>query len=299
MPNLAELHRHLDGSLRPATLRELAALHQVALPNDIRFTAGMGLSEALARFEVTVACLQMPDAVARIAGEMCEDAALESTSYLEIRFAPQLHQGAAMEVIVDAALEGAAGRAQFILCALYGETPELVEKLVTLAAERDGVVGIDLAGGPAPFHSFGMADYAPAFTRAKGLGLGRTVHAGEGRPAQEIAFAIKELHAQRIGHACSVLDSNEVCDLMLERNVTIEACPSSNVHTGIYQRVADHPLPQWLDRGLQVCVCTDNTLLSDVDLPTELARVAAIDGMTADKMDAVIRFGHDAAFGTR
>ena len=86
---------------------------------------------------------------------------------------------------------------------------------------------------------------------------------------------------------------------MLERNVTIEACPSSNVHTGIYQRVADHPLPQWLDRGLQVCVCTDNTLLSDVDLPTELARVAAIDGMTADKMDAVIRFGHDAAFGTR
>jgi adenosine deaminase len=228
---------------------------------------------------------------------MCEDAVAEGISLLEIRFAPQLHQGAPMEEILDAALEGIGSRAKLILCALYGDSPQLVNQLVSLAASRNGVVGIDLAGGPAPFHRWSMADYAPAFTRARELGLGRTVHAGEGRDAAEIAFAIEQLHAQRIGHACSVLDDNSVVELMIKRGITIEACPTSNVHTSIFGSVADHPIAQWLDCGLRVCVCTDNTLLSDVTLPAELAKVAAIDGMTPEKMAAIIQFGHEATFG--
>jgi adenosine deaminase len=287
----------LDGSLRPATLVELARETGVALPNDIRFKAGMGLQEALARFEVTVACLQTPDAVRRVAREMCEDAQAEGISTLEIRFAPQLHRGAAIEAVVDAALEGVRDRAGLILCALYGEPPALVERLVEVAAARAGVVGLDLAGGPIPSHRWSMSDYAPAFRRARDHGLGRTVHAGEGRPAQEIVAAIEQLHAMRIGHACTVMDDPQVVDLLLEREITIEACPTSNVHTGIYKSVLQHPLPLWLDRGLKVTVCTDNTLLSDVDLPTEIERALAIEGMSAAKMNAVTAHGHAAAFG--
>ena len=295
--SFAELHRHLDGSLRPATLAEFAAKDDVAVPDNLPFHAGMGLAEALAKFAFTLARLETPDRVARVADEMCEDAAAEGISTLEIRFGPQLHAGASMDVILDAMLEGVAGRAGVILCGLYGETPEQMDALVDLALSRTGVVGVDLAGGPAPFHTHGMLDYAPVFQRASGGGLGVTVHAGEGRPPAEIRVAIEHLGAHRIGHGTTLLQDERVLDLVLERGVTIEACVTSNWHVGAIPRVQDHPIAQWLRRDVKVCVCTDNTLLSEVDAPTEHARVAAIPGMDAALLERAIGAGHAAAFG--
>lgn len=293
---LSDLHRHLDGSLRRDTLHELAEAHGVALPDDIRFHAGMGLTAALARFATTLAVLQEPDAVKRVAAEMCDDAAREGVTTLEIRFAPQLHHGAPLADIVDAAVEGAAKRAGILLCGLYGDPPALVEELAEIGATRPGVVGLDLAGGPSPDHAWSLADYQGAFTRARDAGLGRTVHAGEGRPPAEIRVAIEALHAQRIGHGCTLLDDPDVTALVVSRQICVEACPTSNVHTGIFTAVSEHPLVRWLERGVRACVCTDNTLLSDVDAPTELARVAAIPGMTETHLQRVIENGHAARF---
>ncbi|MBR58535.1 MAG: adenosine deaminase [Myxococcales bacterium] len=295
----SDLHRHLDGSLRLSTLRDLADDAGVALPQDeseIHFFAGMGLDQALARFGITLSVLQTPDAVRRVAAEICEDAASEGVSTLEIRFAPQLHQGAAPEEIVDAALDGVGGRAGVILCGLYGEPPTVLERLVTIGHAREGVCGIDLAGGPGPGHSFGMEDYKQAYRLARDSGLGRTVHAGEGRPPAEIRFAIEHLHAQRIGHGTSLLDDPAVLDLVLERGVLIEACPTSNVHTGIIGAVTEHPLATWLRLGVLVTVCTDNTLLSQVDAPTEYGRVSAIEGITERELEVLVANGRSAAF---
>src|SRR5262245_3944767 len=165
LPPLADLHRHLDGSIRRDTLAELAAGLGLIVPGDLAFSAGIGLDAALSRFAFTLSTLQTPQGVRRVAHEMCEDAAQENVTVLEIRFAPQLHRGAPIEAIVDAALEGIDGRAGLILCALYGEPPASVSKLVTVAADRPGVVGIDLAGGPAPAHAWRMEDYAVPFAR--------------------------------------------------------------------------------------------------------------------------------------
>ena len=159
--------------------------------------------------------------------------------------------------------------------------------------------GLDLAGGPTPVHAYALEDYAEPFRRARDLGLGRTVHAGEGRPPQEIRTAIEVLGAERIGHGTTLLDDPEVLDLVLRSEVTIEACPTSNWHTGVVDRIADHPLPRWLDRGVRACVCTDNTLLSAVDLPTELDRALQIPGMDEDKLARAIAFGHRGAFRAR
>jgi adenosine deaminase len=202
---LADLHRHLDGSLRPATVADLAAERGLSVPADLAFSPGMGLDAALARFAFTLSLFDTAAAVARVAAEMCEDAAAEGVTTLEIRFAPQLHRGASPHTILDAALSGVAGRAGLVLCGLYGEPPDILRSLVEAAARRPGVVGIDLAGGPLPGHSHRLRDYAPVFRRAADLGLGRTVHAGEGRPPAEIREAIEILHAQRIGHP-SVLE---------------------------------------------------------------------------------------------
>lgn len=296
LPPLADLHRHLDGSLRPATLAELAARAGIAVPPDLAFSPGMGLAAALSRFQLTLSLLQTPEAVARVAAEMCEDAAAEGVTTLEIRFAPQLHRGARVEAIVDAALAGIAGRAGLLLCGLYGEPASVLTGLADLGATREGVVGIDLAGGPSPAHSIRLADYAPAFRRAADRGLGRTVHAAEGRPAEEIRVAVEALLAQRIGHGTTLLDDPAIVDLVVERGVLIEACPTSNVHTGVIARVEDHPLPRWLAAGVRACVCADNTLLSRTDAREELRRAAGIPGMDAGKIEAVIAHGHAGAF---
>lgn len=266
------------------------------MPTDLTFSPGMGLAAALARFELTLSLLKTPDRVRRVASEICEDAIADGVDVLEIRFAPQLHVGAPIEAIVDAAVEGANGRAGIVLCGLYGEHPSIMAKLVDVARTRRGVVGIDLAGGPQTNDSFGMSDYAPAFRHAADLGIGRTVHAGEGRPPGEIREAIESLRATRIGHGTTLMDDPSVVDLVLSRGVTIEACPTSNVQTGVIATLAAHPLPKWLALGVRACVCPDNTLFSDVTSSEEHRRARAIPGMTDALLDACILHGNAARF---
>ena len=204
-----------------------------------------------------------------------------------------------MERIVDAALEGLGGRAGLILCTLFGEPPEVIERLVAIASERRGVVAIDLAGAPRPEHGWGMADYAGAFVEARRLGIGRTVHAGEGRPAREIHQAVTALGAQRIGHGTTLAEDPETLDLVLERQVVIEACLTSNLHTGAISAIDQHPLPCWLESGVKATINTDNTLLSAVDAPGEYASAARLPGMTPEALAACAAVGHAAAFRRR
>jgi len=291
---LADLHRHLDGSLRPSTLAELAARAGKRVPEDLMFKPGMGLDAALSRFAFILQLIQHPAEVRRVAAEICEDAAAEGVTTLEIRFAPQLHRAAPIEAIVDAALEGVAGRAGILLCGLYGESPEQLDELVRIASSRRGVVGIDLAGGPDPAHVFALRDYAGAFRRAAESGLGRTVHAGEGRPPQEIAEAVIDLGAQRIGHGTTLNQDPRVLDLIIERGVIIEACLTSNVHTGAIPSQEAHPLPTWVAAGVRVCICTDNTLLSGTCLRRELDFAARL--LDEASFAQVVQSGHQAAF---
>lgn len=293
---LADLHRHLDGSLRRSTLEALAEPLGVGVPAALGFHPGMGLAEALGCFALTLSVLQQPDAVRRVAAEICEDAEAEGVTTLEIRFAPQLHRGAAPEEIVDAALDGVAGRAGLVLCGLYGEPPAVLVGLVDIARHRPGVVGIDLAGGPASGHAFHLADYATPFAAARAAGLGRTVHAGEGRPPAEVRLAIERLHATRIGHGTTILADPEVVALAVSRGVTLEANVTSNWHVGAIPRLEDHPLAAWLRRGLRACVCTDNTLFSAVDAPEEHRRVRALPGMDDALLAEAVSHGHTAAF---
>ena len=132
-PSYANLHCHLDGSMRWETFQTLANQLGVHIPshlNDILFYKDMGLQAALERFHMTLATLQNPIHVKRVAAEICEDAIADHVTTLEIRFAPQLHQGGSLDEIIDAALDGIAGRAGLILCGLYGENPKILQDLV-------------------------------------------------------------------------------------------------------------------------------------------------------------------------
>ena len=268
---MIELHCHLDGSIRESTLAEFLGFD----PSEIYFYKGMGLANALNSFQTTLGTIQTPDLVQKAVDSLCTDLTFSGVYDAEIRFAPQLHYGAPLEEIVDAAQAGLYGNKRLILCGLYGEHPRVLNRLVETARRREKVVGIDLAGAPRDDDRWSLLDYSEAFTKARDYGLGRTVHAGEGRSAKEIEVAINFLHAQRIGHGLSVLDDWKTMDLVLQKDVLIEACLTSNYHTGCIKEYSEHPMSKWMHEGIKFSICADNMLLSQTDLENEmhLARV--------------------------
>ena len=279
---MIDLHCHLDGSLRIETLAEMTGDERelIDIKKDISFYPNMGIRRALSCFKTTLSIMQTPDRVERITRELCEDVRKFGYSYTEIRFAPQLHEGGAIEEIVDAAISGLDEYSTLILCGLYGESPKVLLNLVEIARTRQQVVGIDLAGAPAEYHKYRLVDYEKPFTMAKKLGIGRTVHAAEGRSPKEIETAVKLLHAQRIGHGTTLLEDPRVLELVLERGITIEACLTSNWHTGAIEKISDHPIKKWFDKGVRVAICSDNILLSDTVLPIEYTKARNFCGLS-------------------
>lgn len=298
MKKRADLHRHLDGSLRRSTLNDLAAALKLDVPERIYFRPHMDLATALSYFDFSLKLLQDKESITRVAREICEDAKADGVELLEVRFGPHLHQqkGLSLEEVIDAALEGLAENAGLILCGLYGDDPKLIESFVKISKERGGVVALDLAGGPHRDQKFVLEDYAPAFELAAEVGMGRTVHAGEGRAADEIITAITKLHAQRIGHGVTLLESDEALGLVIDRGIVIEACPTSNLQCGVISSYEEHPIASWLDLGVKVCLNTDNTFFSQVSSSEEHQRALSIKGMDAEKLDKAIAFGLEAGF---
>lgn len=289
------LHDHLDGGLRPTTLLELADEAGVELPADepqalarelTRGAARRDLDLYLAGFTHVLAVLQDADAIERVAREAVEDLADDGVVYAELRFAPELNlrDGLARDDVLEAALAGmAAGPipAGLIVDGMRGSDPEVVLASAEAAARwaGRGVVGFDLAGGEA-WQPAGPHHRAIAVAREAGLGL--TLHAGEAFGPTMISEAVERFGATRIGHAVTLRDDlgpddqlGPIARRVRELGVVIEACPTSNVHTGAVDGIDRHPIERFRRLGLAVTVNTDNRLMSDVTMSSEIASVAA------------------------
>ncbi len=150
--------------------------------------------------------------------------------------------------------------------------------LVEIGRTRPGVVGIDPAGGPSPRTPSISPVTRPRSSAPPRAASGARCTPPRAAPPRRSASPSRPLFAQRIGHGTTLLDDPAIVELVVERGVTIEACPTSNVHTAAIASVDDHPLPRWLAAGVRACVCADNTLLSSTDAREELRRAAAIPG---------------------
>ena len=262
-----ELHLHIDGSLRRKTLNEW---RPQLTGRPFGFKKGMTLQACLECFGTTVAVLNNPSRLTRAVKEICADQRMAGIQKTELRFAPHIH-GFHQTAAITAAVAGLDSKTTLILCGLYGDNPDVLSSFVDAAKDQIKIVGIDLAGAPSAEHKWELKDYAEPYTFAKQVGIGRTVHAAEGRPPQEIVDAITLLHAQRIGHACTLEASERAVALVKERGVVIEACLTSNVHVGVFRAVEEHPIKNWIKNGIRVSICADNTLMSNCDTMTELA----------------------------
>lgn len=308
----AELHCHLDGSLRPETMLELAREYRVTLPADdadelreyMRVDDAHSLEDYLLRFDTTLSVMQTEESLERIAYELAVDVAAEGVRYIEMRYAPPLNtlQGLSLEQTIEAPLRGIrrAERelditARVIVCSLRQYDPSLSLTLARLAVGyKDlGVVGFDLAGG-----EFGnpASRHAAAFQYCKDHGLACTCHAGEGDGADSIRQAVHDCHAHRIGHATRLLEDAALVEEIHERGIALELCLTSNVQTRATERYETHPLKQFLARGMNVCLNTDNRLMSDTTLVDEYHHAATRCDCTFDELAGMALDGFRSSF---
>jgi adenosine deaminase len=311
----AELHVHLDGSLRPGTLLALAREEGVALPagdaealrHHMRVDDARDLDDYLRRFALTVTVLQTEAALERVAYEMVADAAADGVRYLEVRYCPALScaRGLSLDQTFAAQWRGLErGRREFgvtgglIACTLRHFDPALSEEIAEAAVRhRDrGVLGFDIAGAEAT-HAAGP--HRRAFEIAARGGLGITVHAGEAAGPASVAEALFDCRANRIGHGTRLFEDPRLLAYVRDREIPIEINLTSNLQTRVVARAEAHPLRQYLDAGLTVTLCTDNWLMSDVTLSSEYARAATALGLTEGEIRTLARTGFRAAFAPR
>jgi adenosine deaminase len=308
----AELHCHLDGSVRPATLLELGREYKVAMPRDsadalrdyMVVSDAKSLEDYLERFEVTVSVMQTAEAIERIAYELGVDAAAEGVRYLEVRNAPilnsrgRLEMGEALEAQIrglERAEREAGIIARSIVCSLRQLPPETSLELAQLAVayKSRGVVAFDLAGGEAGYPASAHGD---AFAYARKHNLAVTIHAGEGDGARSVRDAVHKCGADRLGHATRLIEDPDLTQYVNDRRIGLEICLTSNVQTHAAKSYDTHPLRDYFDRGMNVTLNTDNRLMSGTTLTDEYVFASRHLDFSLDELCTLALNGFESAF---
>jgi len=308
-----DLHLHLDGSVKPETILELALHHGIDLPvydkdqliPHMRVNDECGsLSEYLSKFHFTTRFLQLAEALERVAYEVAQQSAEHNCKYVEVRFAPQLHRdmGLTIEETIHHVIEGLnRGRKDFgvragviVICMRHHDIERNLEA-VTAAAKflGSGVVAVDLAGDEA---SYPPEFFRDVFAESKRLGLPVTIHAGEAAGAANVYEAVANLGAARIGHGVRLRENASILELVRNRRIPLEMCPISNIQTKAVPSWESYPIREYLEQGLLVTINTDNPSVSGTNITKEYRVLADRFGFTAPELVKLIMNGVEAAF---
>jgi adenosine deaminase len=305
------LHDHLDGGLRVGTVIDLAreAGHTLPTtdPDDLASWFNEGayrhdLDLYLETFEHTVGVMQTKDALVRTAAECAEDLADDGVVYAEVRFAPELHieGGLSLDEVVDAVQEGfrigTAGRSitvgTLITAMRHAANSNEIAELA-LRHRDEGVVGFDIAGSeagnPPTRHLAAFQEIAKASHHI-------TIHAGEAFGLPSIWEALHLCGAERLGHGVRIVDDIAIGDdgraqlghlasFVRDRRVALEMCPTSNVHTGVTDSIAEHPIGLLTRLRFRVTVNTDNRLMSNITLSQEIGNLVDAFGYGWDEIE--------------
>jgi adenosine deaminase len=308
----AELHVHLDGSLRPTTMLELAQDLGVTLPASepsalaaaVKVSGSGNLVEYLEKFSITLPLMQTPGALERTAYELAEDSAAENVRYLEVRYSPALHteRGMSVDEAVAAPLRGLARaeadlgiRTGLIICGIRSFDPSVSVQMAELAVEfmDQGVVAFDLAGVEPGYPA---RAHREACQYAASHNLPVTIHAGEAAGADSISQALHECHARRIGHGTRLLEDPALESFVNDFRVPLEVCLTSNVQTRVAQAFGEHPFRRYFNAGLVVTLNTDNRLFSGTTLTEEYWLAHQHLGLGWEELKEVSLLGFQSAF---
>jgi adenosine deaminase len=309
----AELHLHLDGSVRPQTVFELAKQNGVPLPvqNPERLVDFLeanertaSLVEYITYFELPIAVMQTIPALERVTYELCEDLAKDNVRYAEIRYGPWLHvqHGLSLTDVIRAVLAGwSQGKKDFgleggIIATALRDMPPAQNLALAQVAGRfksDGVIGFDLAGDEAGHPPILHED---AFRVARSLGLNITIHAGEAAGPESIRQALA-MGAVRLGHGVRAQEDSEVIAMIKENGVQLDTAPTSNAQTKAVRRLEDHPLRRFYRDGIKVTISTDSRTVSRTTLADEYSKAKQVIGCSVDEIWAMNLQALDGGFG--
>lgn len=290
MPKI-ELHRHLEGSVRLETLLDIAQQYGMEMPDytaeTLRPFVQMMPDETrdskhfLSKFMTLRQFYRSEDIVARIAREVVEDAARDNVQYMELRFTPkalcnflQCPYHEMVELVCDVGNQAAREcgiQVRYIISMNRHESVELGEMALQAALKHvdKGVVGLDLAGDEANHSALPFRDL---FARAKAHGFFITIHAGEWAGAGSVWDAIGNMKADRVGHGIKVLQDPAMVNVVVEREIALEICPTSNYLSGIVDDIAEHPMKELTRQQVLTTINTDDPSICDVTLSEEIAR---------------------------
>lgn len=280
MTPLVDLHRHLEGSIRPETSIELATRAGSSMPPAqwrpalVAAEHEEGLLPYLAKIENATALVRTLGDWRRVTVEAITDAFSDGLAALELRFAPQFIAGMTgldPDDVIDAVSDAVSGAGLPIEVGLIGiivrdEGPDsALSQVRRLLRHKDALVGVDLAGDEAGYPA---ELFAPAFRLAHEGGLPVTIHAGEAAGPHSVWDALR-LAPRRIGHGVRSAEDPRLLDHLAACGVTLEVAVTSNVQTGAASSRAQHQLATLVAAGVRVALCTDNPVVSDTRLTRE------------------------------
>ncbi len=301
-----EIHRHLEGSVRPSTILEIARAHDLPLPSDdldglkravyVREPAD-SIADVFARFRLAQQSFVSPETIARITREAVEDAAADNVVLLELRFSPSfmtdIHD-IPWDEVLDAVSAGV-GEAQanrrievglIVICSRDLGVDRCDETLEFCLRHRDRIVGVDLAGDETHWPA---RLFRSTFRRAREAGLPITIHAGEVAGPTEVEDALTLLYADRIGHGVRIVESPALLKNIVEERVPLELCPTSNYVTRSTPTLASHPLLRFLKAGAIATLSSDDPEIFGISLTHELEISIAKLGLDIDDIRTCTR----------
>ena len=302
-----ELHCHLEGSARAATIAELARANGVDLPSAdpadlFRFT---DLNQFLSVYEIVCASLVTVDDFRRVTYEALEDGARARVRYREMFFSPGfvMRLGVPLATVwtgIEAGLADAEVdldiACRMILDIDKPSGPDHAADLVAFAAaqDRQRLIGV---GGDSVERGIDHRMFAPAFAEAARLGLRRTMHAGEDGPAENIRVCLEDLGCERIDHGFHLLDDEALTDRVVVDQVPITACPLSNVMiANVIDDVARHPIARQRELGVLVTVSSDDPGMMGTDVADDYQAVSRAFGWDLETMEAISLDGIEACW---
>jgi adenosine deaminase len=307
-----DLHVHLDGSVRPETLIELADEYGKELPTRdpealreyMHVQDATDLVDYLGRFDITLRVMQHSEALERIAYELAEDAARENVRYMEVRYSPILNaqEGLPLVEAVEAPLRGLRRaerdfgiRTGIIICGIRNMSPLTSMDLADLAVQfKDrGVVAFDLAGAE---YNYPAKKHRDAFYRVVNANVAATIHAGEAYGPESIHQALHYCNANRIGHGTRLYEDPDLMRYVNDFRIPLEICLTSNVQTRAVSGFEAHPLRLYYAEGLVVTINTDNRLMSATTVTDEYWRAHQYLGFSWKQLCDIAVMGFESAF---